>query len=148
VAIGPDHLQQIQAACSAADLKPNRVVLRSYASASLFTRTVGASPRVCLLVDRVGDEADLTLLVEGKPILLRTVRLPHASDPEQAQRRLLAEIRRTLAVAPDEHVGEGVECVYVFGRLEEQAPLAELVRAELGLSAEVFDVFASVGLPA
>ena len=51
-------------------------------------------------MDLLGDEADLTVLLDGQVTYLRTVRLP--GDPlseSEAEQALLTEIRRTMAAA-------------------------------------------------
>ncbi len=141
-ALAPDELTRIRAACAVAGLKPGALLLRPYAAASLFSRAAASEQSVCLLVNLVADEVDLTVLDEGRVVLFRTVRLPRFADRQQADRRVTAEIRRTLAVAmqgPDG--GDPVQAVYVFGGPAEYRELAERIGEELGLPATVCDPF-------
>jgi hypothetical protein len=141
-AIPPDELSRIQQTCTAAGLKPSRLLLRPFAAASLFVRTASPSEETYLLVNRITDEVDLTIVVDRKPVFFRTVRLPEGAGEGQVAGRLLAEINRTLAAAPQTHLGgETVERVYVFGRPDDHHELIEQIRDELLLPARVFDPF-------
>jgi len=145
-ALSPEQLKQINATCSVAGVKPQRLLLRPYASASLFSQTAAETDEACLLINVVADEVDLTVLEEGKAIYSRTVRLPHLADPQQTHRRIVAEIRRTLAVAlPSRLDEEPVQQVYVFGSLEEHEDLLQQIRDELSLRADALDPFEAVG---
>ena len=141
-ALSPDERERIQATCAAAGLKPSRMLLRPFAAASLFVRTASPTEETYLLVNRITDEVDLTIVVEGRPVFFRTVRLPENADEAQLTERLLMEINRTLAAAPQTHLGgETVECVYLFGRADDHQNLAERIRDDLYLTAKVFDPF-------
>jgi len=141
-ALSPDERERIQATCEAAGLKPSRMLLRPFAAASLFVRTASPPEETYLLVNRITDEVDLTIVVEGRPVFFRTVRLPENADEAQLTERLLMEINRTLAAAPQTHLGgETVECVYLFGRADDHQELVERIRDDLYLTAKVFDPF-------
>jgi hypothetical protein len=143
-----EQLGRLQAACAAAGLKPRRMLLRSYASASRFSRTTSPPEDVCLLVNLVGDEVDLTVTVRGQAIFARTVRLPGDADDERATRRLVGEIKRTMAAARQNRPDEGlIEGIYIFGGPGDHAELAALIKAELSISAMVIDPFVGVDLP-
>ena len=130
-AVSPEVVQQINDTCQRAGLKPTRLLLRPYAAASLLRRSrlaesgqmplvTGASAtkvgavadatddKVRLLVDLLGDEADLTVLVGPQVVFLRTARLPAetASDAGENWRPLLAEIRRTMAAVQNQLGGQ------------------------------------------
>ena len=61
-AIAPQAVKEILATCAPAELNVKHVVLRPCAAASLLRRRAGEG-RIRLLVDVLGDEADLTVLV-------------------------------------------------------------------------------------
>ncbi len=146
-AISPDELARIQQTCSAAGLKPARLLLRPFASASLFVRAAAPTEDGYLLVNRFTDEADLTIVVDGKPVFFRTVRLPEGTGEAEAAGRLLAEINRTLAAAPPTHLGgEAVECVYLFGRADDHEELIAEIGEDLDLPTEIFDPFEALGV--
>lgn len=146
-AMSAEHLQQIMSACAGAGLKPRRVLLRSYALASLLPRLVAAPEPVCMLVSRVADEVDLVVLVDGKAEYLRTVRLPSGPDSEKAKGRLISEIQRTATVVLEEEVNRAVASVYVVGRAPDQEETARLIGEELSLPVHVIDPFARLGIP-
>jgi len=148
-ALSPDERTRIQTTCEAAGLKPARMLLRPFAAASLFVRTASPAEESCLLVDRITDQVDLTIVVEGRPVFFRTVRLPENADEPQLTERLLMEINRTLAAAPSTHLGgETVECVYLFGRADDHPDLVERIRDDLYLTAKVFDPFEALRVDA
>ena len=142
-----EQLKRLQITCAAAGLRPQRMLLRSYASASLFSRTTSPPEDVCLLVNLVGDEADLTVTVRGQAVFARTVRLPSHADEEKSTRRLVDEIRRTMAAAmqnlQDE---EAIEGIYIFGGPDDHADLVESINDELSIRAMVLDPFMGVDL--
>ncbi|NOX53862.1 MAG: hypothetical protein GXP27_05375 [Planctomycetes bacterium] len=139
------HRQRIDRIAEQLKLTPRRIVLRPYASASLFLRDHPARRTRCLLVNVIGEEADLVIVDGGLVKTTRTVRLPSVRTEASAVDQLVEEIRRTVLVAPMEDSEEpGVEAVYVLGGADEHAELATRVESELGLSAEHYDVFANV----
>ncbi|MFH1919125.1 MAG: hypothetical protein ABIP48_04440 [Planctomycetota bacterium] len=147
-ALSPGEMERICQTCEAAGLKPTRMLLRPFASASLFVQTATPAEAVYLLVSRITDQVDLIIVVDGKPVFFRTVRLPEGVGEDQATARLLAEINRTLAAAPQSHLrGETVECIYIFGRSDDHRDLIEQIRGELLLPARVFDPFEALRVP-
>ncbi len=145
-AIAPAILAQIETVCGNAGLKMLRLLLRPSEAALLMEgRTSIPRGRVVLLVDPLGGEADLTAVVNGTSVFLRTTRI--VSDPPPLQ-ALLAEIRLTMAAASNQLSGRKVESIVLCG---DQKPLADLGRAietELGIHVELFDPFDGVKLGA
>lgn len=145
VAMSPDQMERITSTCEVAGLKPNRLLFRPLATTSLVNKVVSPPERVCLVVDRLTDEVDLIVLVEGKPTLLRTVRLPNIANEDKAMQRLLAEINRTAAVAmQNESDGGPVERVYLLGSSGSRQRLADRITNQLFLPVTVVDPFDSV----
>ena len=143
--LSAEQLEHINTTCETAGLKPKRLLLRPYASASLFGRVVPDAERICLLVNQISEEVDLVFLVDGRVAFFRTVRLPKIADRETATRRLLAEIGRTLVVASQNELGEEkVESVYIFGGSGEHEDLADRIHDELSLPVNVVDPFEKV----
>lgn len=147
-AIDPDLVGQIQKTCETAGLKPQHLVLRPCAAASLFARSEpGGAGQLRLLIDLLADEADLTVMIDRRVVFLRTARLPGdpltAADESPA---LLAEIRRTVAAAQNQLGGRRVEAVVLCGRGEQHAALTRLIGANLGVPATLFDPFAGLRL--
>ena len=73
-AISSELLQQLTDTCQAADVVPQHIVLRPFAAASLLGRQNRDDGRCRLMVDVLQSEADLTVLVDGNVVLMRTVR--------------------------------------------------------------------------
>ena len=83
-AVEPELVQQIQDVCQSAGLKMRRLIPRAYAAASLVGRAgSGRSDQLRLLVDLLDDEADLTAMIDGKVVFLRSTRLSGA--PSQSK---------------------------------------------------------------
>lgn len=142
-AIGPELVEQIAGVCQTAGVKPQRLILRPCAAASLLCRTRPPSRmQVRLLVDLLGNEVDLTVVVDRKVIFLRTARL--AGDPltdPEAGSALLAQIRRTMAAVQNLLDGRQVTHVVLCGTGPEHTALAERVREQLATTTELFDPF-------
>ena len=144
-ALAVQPFEQIQTQCAGAGLKATRIVLRPYAAASLLASTRSDSDRSQLVVNRVADEVDLSVLVEGRTVFSRTVRLPAALEGPKRADRLVSEIRRTLTVAQQDTVGEeAIEQITIFGRPGEHQALLDRIEHELGLAATVVDPFDAV----
>ncbi|HYW79557.1 MAG TPA: hypothetical protein VE890_08265, partial [Thermoguttaceae bacterium] len=140
--LSSDRLGEIEAVCSTARVKADRLILRSHAAVSLFVRTTSPSEDVFLLVNPVADEVELNVLAHGRTVVSRTARLPETDDSAAAAQHLLIEIRRTIALAMQDEAGAAVvECVYVCGRAERCQDLLDRIDSELSLPAKSFDPF-------
>jgi hypothetical protein len=136
--------KQILQTCAAAGVRPSRIVLRPLAAASLFARTKAPLERLCLLVSLVADEADLTILVEGRVVFVRTVRLPAGAGEETTAQRLSAEIARTLVVAQQGALaGSIVERAYLYSGPGEHQALVDQLAVDLSLAVTTVDPFES-----
>ena len=71
-ALSEQQLANTQEVCRGAQIKPRRFLLHPYSACSLLVR--GKTEKVVLLVDSGQDETDLTVLVDGRVFLCRTVR--------------------------------------------------------------------------
>jgi hypothetical protein len=94
-----------------------------------------------LLVELLADEADLTVVLDGKAVFLRTMRLGGAAQSLPA---LLAEIRLTVAAAQNQFSGRKVRAIVLCGRDARDAELARSAQADLGIATELFDPFAGL----
>jgi Tfp pilus assembly PilM family ATPase len=141
-AIAPAILKQIEAVCQHAGLKMLRLLLRP-CEAALLLEGEKSIPRgqVVLLVNPLGVEADLTAVVDGKAVFLRTTRI--ASDPPPLH-ALLAEIRLTMAAASNQLGGRRIESIVLCGDQQPDSDLARAISAELGIRVEPFDPFSGV----
>lgn len=143
VAVLPaERRRTIQDLCQAAGVKPSRIILRPLAAAAHLVRTATPPPRrCCLLVNLLADEVDLTVLQNGRPALLRTVRLPQGVTEQVISQRLLAEINRTLLVAQQLPGGSPPEQLFVFGAPGEHQSLTDQLESSLTLPLTVLDPF-------
>lgn len=134
--IAPDAVAQCTSVCRAADLIPRRLVLRPFAAASLVRRLEpGLADKPTLLVDVLAAEADLSVVVQGQVVLVRTVRLP--LEPSAVPRFLSAEVRRTLGAAQNQFSGWRVERIVLCG--EEHEPGRAALEADVDLPTSIFD---------
>lgn len=149
-AIDPTSLAQIVAMCQTAGLKPQRIVLRPCAAVSLLGRQqADGAGRLRLLVDLLLDEADLTVLSDGKVVFLRTVRLP--GDPlgdSSAVHALIGEIRRTMAAAGTALGARSFDSIALCGSGRAQSELAGLMSDVLSVKIELFDPLEGLALSA
>jgi Tfp pilus assembly PilM family ATPase len=147
-AVSPEQVKQLQTTCQAAGLKPRRVILRPFGAASLYGRFRSESgPAVRLLIELLGGETDLTVLMDGSVVLLRTARLqgdPLVSD--DAALALLGETRRTMAAVQNQLGGRRVESVVLFGATEHHQSLAAQIEKKIDADTELFDPFAELTL--
>lgn len=138
-AISPAVLEDVQSFCGAFHGEAQRLVLRPFASASLVRRR-GVDSRCRVLVELLADDADLTVLVDNQPVLVRSVRMP-VEDPMVP---LVTEIRRTIAAAQNQLGDQPVQAVTLVGSAEQLAETREALAQKLGLDVDVFDPFATV----
>jgi hypothetical protein len=134
-----ERRQAILQICKAAGLKPARLVLRPLAAASYFVRTNAPPELCCLLVNVLAEEADLTVLWQGRAAILRTVRLPRGVPAAVVVQRLMAEINRTLVLAQQGPCGRPPERIYLFGGPGEYQALVDQIEADLPAPLTVLD---------
>ncbi len=144
--ITPDLKQQILTTCRQAELEPRRLVLRPFAAAYLLRRFGSARSGCVLMVDRLAQEADLSVLVDGQVGFMRTVRLPVHGDEATVARALFGEIRRTIGAAQNQLVGKKVERLVLCGSPEGHADLVAALTEQLEFPVESFDPFQHVAL--
>ncbi len=111
-----------------------RLLLRP-CEAALLLADEKSIPRgqVVLLVDPLGVEADLTAVVDGTAVFLRTTRI--SSDPPPLQ-ALLAEIRLTMAAASNQLGGRRIESIVLCGERRRPGP-GRAIEKELGIHVEL-----------
>jgi hypothetical protein len=139
------QLARIREACAEIGVRPTRIALRPLATASYF-REAMPGRHTCMLVNVIGDEADLTLIVEGNPAFFRTVRLPPGAEDHAVARQLTSEVQRTLVAAVRGSTAAGaVDRIYVFGSPQEHPLLVGQLEATIGVPAANFDPFDAGG---
>src|SRR5262245_8735525 len=139
-AISPELVNEIQVTCEAANLTPQRLILRPCGAASLLSRaSPGDESKLRLLVDLLSEEADLTVLAGNSVVFMRTPRLPAESAHTDPLRTLLPEVRRTIAAVHARFHGRHIEEVFLCGESSGQAALAREIGRELELPTQVFN---------
>jgi hypothetical protein len=138
-ALSTETLQALRATCGQAQATPRHLILRPFASASLLQRRRPDS-RCRLLVEILDEDADLTVLVAGRVVFLRSVRLPS----EDLGTALVGEIRRTVAAAQNQLADTRIEQVVLCSDGATDQTLVERLRAQLSLEVEPFDPWAGL----
>jgi hypothetical protein len=142
-ALSAGGVTEVRQLCEAVGVEPERITLRATAAASFVARRLGTgADEVTLVVNRLTDEADLTVLVGEQVVLVRTVRLPDPSEVAGRARALAGEIRRTIAAVRQQIGDRQVSRVILCGIAAEADGAANLA-GDLGLSVDVFDVAAN-----
>ena len=144
--LDPGAMAQIKQACTEAGIKPTRMLMRPYASASLFLRSeLAESGEPTLLVNLVGDEVDLTVVAQGKIVFTRTARIPQSDDQAETDQRVLAEVGRTLMVAMQHEMGDqSVQQICLCGSREDHQGLVEGAGEQFDQPVIEFDPFDAV----
>ncbi len=144
--LAPDAMREIKQACVKAGIKPARMLMRPYASASLFLRSeIAEDGEASLLVNLVGDEVDLTVVAESKIVFTRTARIPHSDDQAESDRRVLAEIGRTLMVAMQHQIGDrSVRRICLCGVRDDHQGLVDGATEQFEMPVVEFDPFDAV----
>lgn len=140
-AVAPDVVQEIQGSCTVCQSPARKLVLRPFATASLYKRRVDDG-RCRLLVELLSEEVDLTVLLHGQVVFLRSVRLSGAG----LSMALVGEIRRTIAAAQNQLGEHRIEAVTLVGSQEEHAELLAGLAEQLHLDVQLFDPFAGTQL--
>ena len=95
-ALSPEHVNQLTEITDAANIKFKRVLFRPYSLCDLMTARLDDGEER-LLIDPTGDQVDLTVTLGSKLLATRTVRIAGLGDDDASSKKLLGEIRRTLA---------------------------------------------------
>ena len=143
-AVAPEQMREVDGLCDKIGVKPTRVLLRPCSAASLFCRAHPAElpGQVRLLIDLLGDEADLTVVRDQTVVFLRSARLPgNALESTDAAEVLESEIRRTMAAAQNLLTGQKVEALVLFGTSLKHNGLGDALRKKFDRAVEVYDPF-------
>ncbi len=143
-AISPELVEQIRTTTVNAGLNPRSFLLRGFAAASLIQRQSEYREGCHLLIDLLNDEADLTVMVDGQVVFMRTLRL--GSEPEQRTRQLLPELRRTIIASQNQLGSEQVDRIVLFGTEEEHAELKGSIAGTLSIDVDLHNPFSQLSL--
>ena len=124
-ALAPQLLGDIKQTCQIAQIRPERILLRPCAAATLAHRCLPPEPdEIRLLVDLLGDEVDLSVVVGEKLVFMRTARV--TGDPlsdADAAVVLMGEIRRTMMAAQNQLGGGRANHLVLCGCTPAHHPL-------------------------
>ena len=144
--ISPQMVKKLTSDCMEFDQTPSRIVLRPFAAASLLRRNDHIKTNECrLVVDLLEQEADISVLSDGRVAVMRTVRLPSSDDSEVISRAVMGEIRRTIPAAQNQLGGRRAEHVTILGSGEMHQQLQKMIVDALSLDVELFDPFDAIG---
>lgn len=140
-ALAPELADELKAICAAAGLELKRIVLRPCATASLVQRSgLLDDAKLTLLIDPAEESADLTAWTGGRPVFMRTARLPAGESGDEERRFILiGEIRRTLAAVQNQLNGQRVESVLVVGSPVDHSVLIRTLGELFDVPATAFD---------
>ncbi|MGQ9563445.1 MAG: hypothetical protein ACUVTH_07915 [Thermogutta sp.] len=142
-ALAPQLLADIKKTCQIAQIRPEQILLRPCAAASLAHRCVPPKPdEIRLLVDLLGDEVDLSVVVGKKLVFMRTARL--TGDPltdADSLLMLVGEIRRTMMAAQNQLGGGRANRLILCGFTPSHQSLAQTLNERLDLETTCFDPF-------
>lgn len=145
--ISPQSIGQIHKSCETAQLQPRKLLLRACAAAALLKRQSQHAARgVQLMVDLLNVEADLTVLIDGEVVFMRTVRLPVNKRLSVPAIALASEIRRTIAAAHGFLDKQRVESVLLFGTSSMDTELHVALQESISLPVQLCDPFEHLAL--
>lgn len=136
--------KDIQKQAADAGLEIQKIVLRPFAVAHLLSLADGElSKQNLLMVDILGDEADLTIVEKGCVVFIRSVKLP-STDESVVGQWLVGEMRRTLMAAAGQRNGLKVDQVVVWAQQSVADSLSDRAATQLQLPIQVIDPFNKV----
>ncbi len=141
-----EELERICGLLRRMKLRPSRIVFRPLAVVALLSQLVPRIPSPSLLINKVGHQVDMTVLVDRRPVFFRSIRLPEASLPSQISRMVLEAERTVTVTAASSMGGEKLARVFLFGVPGEHHDLVERLSDQLSAPVELIDPFQCVGL--
>jgi Tfp pilus assembly PilM family ATPase len=142
----PKRLAAYRRILEQSDLKPRSMVLRATAAALLARQEAqesGATAKVELAIEDLGETMEITVLRAGVPVLIRTIASPHL-PAEQRVDYIGQEVRRTLLSARNQLQGETVQGVVLFAAKEgpfDAHPVAMGLQSRVNLPVRLVDPF-------
>ncbi|MFV2065748.1 MAG: hypothetical protein ACC645_02120 [Pirellulales bacterium] len=150
--LASDRFHTILEVCRAVAVKPRSMTLSGLGTASLLVHASRNAPvRAELAVDLQKSAVEMTLIVEGRAVFMRTVRIPSGADAKpdvSYERHLEAEVRRTLAAAENRSECGVVERVTLLDSGDEHAGLATHLERELDIRLRRLDPLTTVDMAA
>ncbi len=145
--ISPQLIASIEGACNSHQATATRLVLRPFASGSLTQRALGSQlPNCYMVVELLGNEADLTVMLDNQVAFMRTIRLPGEADVTVQSRAIMGELRRTIAAAQNQTQGTSIEQIVLCGDSELHQKLQNAISQDLSLDTTTVQPFEQVSL--
>ncbi|MCH2123400.1 MAG: hypothetical protein MK165_01310 [Pirellulaceae bacterium] len=144
--IAQDLVKEARSLCEEVQLVPQRMVLRPFAAASLLQRRIADGPEDCrLMVDLLADEADLTVMVGGQVVMMRTFRPPTEGGDEALHLAVIGEMRRTIGSAQGQLSGRRITKATILGDSKLHRGMRDAIAERLStLEVDVIDPFAGI----
>jgi Tfp pilus assembly PilM family ATPase len=143
-ALNPSVQKDLQKQAADAGLEIQKIVLRPFAVSQLLSLVdEELRKQNLLMVDILGDEADLTIVENGCVVYIRSVKLP-STDESVVGQWLVGEMRRTLMAAAGQRNGLKVDQVVVWAQQSVADSLSDRAASQLQLPIQVIDPFSKV----
>lgn len=140
-------LNDVRRLTDKASLRLEHVVCRPFAAVELLPDSF-ADDKFRLLVDVLGNEADLIVTAGKNVVFPRSVKLVPDEDPSTLSRGLIAEIRRTLMAARNQLGGGAATEIVLMGSEGQQGKLLKALVAEFkdSITVKLFDPLSAPGV--
>lgn len=114
-AISAKQLNSIQKICNQAQVQPQSYAVRSFGAAYLAASQSRFSGISFLLIENLGEHAELTVVCKTDVLLTRSTRIPGDPGSEHARQFLQGEIRRTMLAAQAKSLSEPISQIVILG---------------------------------
>lgn len=142
-AIAPEQLANIGKVTGSGNAPAERIALRPLAAAALYAKHQPTTGDV-VLVDLLADDADIVILRNGKPVFVRSVRLPVSEQGRPAA--LAGEVRRSVMASNTSAVDPAARRIVIWGRKADHVDDIQQLSERIGLSVETVDPLSLVSV--
>ncbi len=133
-ALNNAEIKKIQSIVEPSKVRVRHVLPRPFALANLLRNELTA-PKYHLLINRMGQETDLTVTYRSRVVFTRTIRLP--AEPAEQSQVLVTEIRRTAAAAANQPSGGPIHKILILGDTRSHQEFARVIEQQLQLPIEI-----------
>lgn len=133
-AVGNVEIKKIQSIFESTKVRVRHVLPRPFALANLLRQEL-TTPKYTLLINRFGQEVDLTVTYRSRVVFMRTIRLP--AEPAEQAGVLLTEIRRTTAAAANQPSGGKIHKILILGDARSHQEFSKAIEAQLQVPVEI-----------
>jgi Tfp pilus assembly PilM family ATPase len=146
-AISPQVAAQIRGTCDTAGLNLKKVVLRPFASGRLLA-AAGMLQEDCVLIELLGDSADMTVFSQGELQLTRSIRVSSEASVEAVTKQMQLELKRTLTSFQNQQQDADVKRVLIMASSDLSSSLESTLSEALELQCLAVDpwsIFKNLG---